>query len=120
MNSIRICFFCLFFICVTMIASALGNREKDNEAKPKMQTGEIIQVTGLVRLVGNANFPDLVIADSEKSWYVPREEMNKLFDYQQRAVTVEGEEIIIELTLANGRSAGMRRELRNIRILEIH
>jgi hypothetical protein len=100
----------LFLLFLTQLVFAFGGREKAN----------VIQVTGLVRLVGSSNFPELIISGSESTWVVVREERDKLRDLQHRTVTVEGEETVIELTFANGMPAGLRRELRNIRILEIH
>jgi len=76
-----------------------------------------VQVTGIVRLVGNEPFSEIVITNSQDAWYIAREEREKLADLQQQTVTVEGEETVTELKFANGQSAGTRRELRNIRII---
>ncbi|MCL2759202.1 MAG: hypothetical protein FWD22_03230 [Treponema sp.] len=101
---------------------AFGGREKAT-ALP------VVQVTGIVRLVGNEPFTELVIYGHELtaeqttpavSWFITRDERNKLFDLQHQIVTVEGEETVTELTFANGMPAGTRRELSNIRILEVH
>ena len=91
---------------------ARGNRENNRENEPK-----IVQVTGVVRLVGTALFPELVITSNDGEWYIANDEMQKLHDYQHRIVTVEGEETVIELKFASGISAGTRRILRNIRII---
>jgi len=78
----------------------------------------IVQVTGVVRLVGSGTLPQLVITGDRVQWYVVEgEDRDKLFDMQQQTVTIEGEEIVRQLTFANGRPAGTRRELRNIRII---
>ena len=97
----------LLFIAVLLPADE-GNEE-----------GEIVRVTGTVRLVGSAIFPQLVITGDRVQWYImEREDRDKLFDLQQQTVTVEGEEIVREMRFASGFPAGTRRELRNIRILE--
>ena len=115
MNNRRYFFFLgLLLLCVTTTLPARGRKEKSsNEDRP------VVQVTGVVRLVGSSLFPELVITGAESQWHIIKEEMNKLYDQQHRTVTVEGEESITELTFVNGLSAGIRRELRNIRIISI-
>lgn len=98
----------LFLLSLTAVFS-LGGKDKNLN---------ILQVTGIVRLVGNANFPELVIS-GDNEWYIAREEMEKLMPHQHRTVAVEGEEIILEMKFANGMPAGVRRELRNIKIISI-
>lgn len=102
-----------------------------------VQTAEIsaaeyktVRITGIVRLVGSEPFSELVITgnliteQSEDSalaatWYIASNERNKLNNLQYSTVTVEGDESIRELTFASGIPAGIRRELRNIRIISI-
>jgi len=102
-------FFALLFLCLAASLSALGAKEK----------APVIQVTGVVRLVGTANFPELQIKGSQMTWYIADKEMKKFSDLQHRTVTVEGEETVTELKFANGMSAGKRRELKNIKIISI-
>jgi hypothetical protein len=109
----KLCFFALFLICVTMLIPALGSKEKDT-AKTN-----VVQVSGTVRLVGSSLFPEIVITGSENEWYVEKEEMSKLHDFQHRVVMVEGEETVVEMRFANGLSAGVRRTLRNIKVISI-
>jgi len=106
-------FFTLFLLCVTMLMPALGGKEKDTA-----KSG-VVQVSGTVRLVGTSLFPEIVITGSDNEWYVEKEEMSKLRGFQHRKVTVEGEETVVEMRFANGLSAGVRRTLRNIRIISI-
>ena len=121
----RYCFLAFFFLCIAALLPAQGGRDQnggDNvvmEDTVIMEDTVVVQITGTVRLVGNANFPQIVISSPGMQWYVVREEMNKLYDLQYRTVNVEAEESVRELTFANGRSAGTRRELRNIRIISI-
>lgn len=102
------------FLCFAASLSAFGAKEKDSSKTPAL-----IQVTGIVRLVGTANFPELQIRNSETLWYIARDEMNKLYDLQHRTVTVEGEETVTELMFGNGIPAGTRRNLKNIRIISV-
>ncbi|MCL2804708.1 MAG: hypothetical protein FWD26_02065 [Treponema sp.] len=106
----KILFFVLLVFSFTMLF-AFGSREK---AAPT------IQVTGIVRLVGTSLFPEIVISGAETEWHAVKEEMDKLHDLQHQTVTVEAEETIIELRFANGMPAGIRRELKNIKIIKIH
>lgn len=105
------------FLCLAASLSAFGTKEKDSGKTAPGVT--VIQVTGVVHLVGTANFPELQIKNSQASWYIAKDERNKLNDLQHRTVTVEGEETVRELHFANGMSAGLRRELRNIRIIAV-
>ena len=98
----------LFLLCVTVLYGG-GKKEKD----------VVVQITGIVRLVGSDPFPDLVITGPDHEWYVTRDEKNKLSDMQHRTVTVEGIETVMELKFASGLPAGKRRELKNIKIISI-
>jgi hypothetical protein len=105
------------FLCLAASLPAFGVKEKDNgKAVPAVTA---IQVTGIVRLVGTANFPELQIMNSQGAWYIARDEMDKLYDMQHMTVTVEGEETVMELKFGNGLSAGTRRDLKNIRIISV-
>jgi len=106
-------FFLVLFLCFAASLSALGAEEKDSGKVP------VVQVTGVVRLVGNANFPELQIRNSQTSWYIAKDEMKKFQDLQYKTVTVEGEETVKELFFANGTSAGTKRELKNVKIISI-
>jgi hypothetical protein len=117
MNNTRFFFLAafLFMSAVFLPADTAASRNLNN-----IEKSEVVQVTGVVRLVGSGHFPELVITSSRVQWYVDREERDKLNDLQHRVVTVEGEETVREMTFASGRPAGTRRELRNIRIISIH
>ena len=97
----------LFSCCLAAALPAWGRRER----------GPVIEVVGVVRLVGNGPFTELVITAQDMEWFVEKEEEYKLRDLQQMIVTVEGEETVTSLTFANGMPAGEQRSLRNIRIL---
>jgi len=108
-------FLAFLFLCLAASLPAHGAKEKDGgKTKPV-----VIQVSGTVRLVGTGLFQEIVITGSDDEWYVNNEEMSKLYDFQHRKVTVEGEETVVELRFAGGMSAGVRRILRNIKIISI-
>jgi len=113
LNARRYFIFFVFLIAFAPMVFSFGGREKTKEPLA------VIQVTGIIRLTGNANFPELIISNSENSWVIANEEMDKLHDLQYRMVTVEGEETVTELHFANGLSAGIRRELRNIKLITV-
>jgi len=101
----------LLLLCVTSIY-AFGRKEKDTPTDR-----QIVQVSGVVRLVGSGVFTELVITGSEGEWYIAADEKYKLHDLQQQTVTVEGEETVTERKSGNGLFVFIRRELKNIRIL---
>ena len=111
MNRQRL-FLGFLLLCAVALIFARGNKEKDTVA--------IVQATGVVRLVGNSPFTEIVVSGSGKEWYIARDEMYKLHDLQQRTVTVEGEESVIELKSAGGFPARPRYELKNIKIITVH
>jgi len=105
-------FFLLSLLLLTSFTLfAFGSKEKDSP---------VAQVTGVVRLVGTSLFSEIVISGPDHEWYITKDEQHKLHDLQHRTVTVEGNETITELTFANGLPAGIRRELKNVKIIKIH
>jgi hypothetical protein len=101
--------FALFFFCLGAVLPAGGGKEKDT----------IIEVTGIVRLVGGSFQPEIVITGPDNEWHIPREEERKLKDLQHRIVTVKGTETVVNLTFASGLPAGERRTLSKIKILAV-
>jgi hypothetical protein len=93
------------------MAAAMGSGEGGE--KP-----ETVRVTGVVRLVGSGPGMELLISNDDQEWQIDRKDRDRLWKLQQQTVTVEGEEWAEELIAANGRSAGERRYLRNIKIIE--
>ena len=118
---------CLLILCITSPLPAFGRKEKTSEISVTQilpttdSQGEVSKVLaeGLVRLVGNANFPELIISGSGIVWVIASDEREKLLHLQYRTVKIEGEETIIELKFNNGDSAGIRRELKNIKIIQV-
>ena len=96
------------FLLIIAIAALFANESKT------------VQVTGVVRLVGSELFSEIVISASDREyWYVTRADRSKLHDLQQQVVTVEGEEVRIQMSLVSGRRTVTRRELHNIRIISV-
>jgi len=104
----------IFLLLFPALLSARGGNEK---TIPSQET--VVQVTGIVRLVGSSLFQELVITGSDNEWYIEKEDRDKLHDLQHRTVTVEGIETVTELKFANGTPAGQRRELRKIKIITV-
>jgi predicted aminopeptidase len=112
----------LLLFCITVL-HARGNREETParaDADRHVENSRLVQITGVVRLVGSGLFNELVISSPEAEYYIARDDRFMLHDLQHRTVTVEGEETLTELMFAGGQSAGTRRELRNIRIITVH
>jgi hypothetical protein len=97
-------------LCAAM-AAALG--AKEGNEKP-----EICRVSGVVRLVRSGPGTELLISNESQDWHIDPSDREKLWNLQQQIVTVEGEERSEELTFADGRPAGERRHLRNLKIIE--
>ena len=134
MSNRRSLFLCIFFLCLTAVLPAWGRKEKAKTEVPdleknivekigeeKTETVEtvLVQVTGIVRLVGSGPMTEIVITGPDKEWYVSREDDRLLRELQHRAVTVEGYESIFELRFANGLYAGQRRTLKDIKIISV-
>jgi hypothetical protein len=103
--------FCLAF-CLILPAAGGAMGRKD------LPRGEVT-VTGRVRLVGTAMFNDLVISDDEgRDWHVEGPDREKLALKEQQQVTVKGNAETQDIILANGKKAGVRFILRDIRPVE--
>ena len=101
----------LVFLCAAINASAFGNR--DGGSKPQK-----VEVSGIVRLVGNSPFSSLLISGEDREWYIAPEEQKKLMDLQQQKVTVRGQEYYYDRTFANGTPAGRQYYLKKIVIVK--
>jgi hypothetical protein len=101
----------------TGLARNTVNEVEEEETDAAIMT--LVQVTGIVRLVGSMPIPEIVITGADSEWYVLREEDHLLKELQHRTVTVEGYESVVELRFANGFYAGQRRTLKNIKILNV-
>jgi len=104
----------VFLLLIPALLPAFGGKEK---AGPPPEP--LVKLSGVVRLVGNEPFTELVVSNSDDTWYIAREERDKLRDLQHQTVTLEGIETLIELKFANGMPVGQRRELRNIKVISV-
>lgn len=106
MNKSRVFIAALLLFYITASVSALGSRDT-------------VTVTGVVRLVGNEPFAEIVITGDNGEWYVARDEIQNFRDLQHMTVTVKGIETVTELTFASGMPAGTRRELKRLRLFRL-
>ena len=104
------------FFCLAAALPALGGK---CEGDPVREHQAVIRVSGLVRLVGNEPFTELVISGSESEWNIEAGEEYKLRDLQHRRVVVEGVETVIALRFASGIPAGERRILSEVKIISV-
>jgi hypothetical protein len=99
-------------LCIAANAFALGSKDKD-ASKPQK-----VEVSGIVRMVGNSPFSSLVISGEDREWYIVPEEQKKLMDLQQQQVTVRAQEYYYDRTFANGTSAGRQYYLKKIVVVK--
>ncbi|MDR2484201.1 MAG: hypothetical protein LBD55_02260 [Treponema sp.] len=92
-----------------------ANREPDYA----LVSGQVVEITGKVRLVGNMPFPQLVITDSENlDWHIDEGEKKTLAGFEQQTVKVRGTVELLEIRLADNQYMGVRRLLRHITLPE--
>ena len=82
-------------------------------------SGQLVEITGRVRLVGNMPFPRLVITDeAQRDWYIDEEEKRVLDGFDQRDVTVRARVELVEIILADNQVRRVRRVIREIVVRE--
>jgi hypothetical protein len=112
-NRIRVFAF-LFFVFCLIPGYALGKKDGASKA-PDTQR---LQVRGRVRLVGSMPLTSLVITDNDRhDWYVEGADRELIRNYEQGTIVVEGRPEYEDMILANGEKLGVRRYLRDIRII---
>jgi hypothetical protein len=80
--------------------------------------GQVVEITGIIRLVGNEPFGELVITEEgQRTWYIEGENRDALSRYQQRNVTIRGTVEIQETVLANGKYLGVKRILKDASLM---
>jgi hypothetical protein len=80
--------------------------------------GQVVEITGIIRLVGNEPFNELVITEEgRQTWYIEGENRAILSRYQQRNVTIRGTVELQEMVLANGKYLGIRRILKDVSLM---
>ncbi|GHV92639.1 hypothetical protein AGMMS50268_31420 [Spirochaetia bacterium] len=83
-------------------------------------SGQTVEVSGRVRLVGSEPFPDLVLTDEgDHTWYINADDRPTVAAYEQQTVTIRGTVELKEMVLANGRSLGSRRTLSGVTLIKV-
>jgi hypothetical protein len=83
-------------------------------------SGQSVEVSGRIRLVGSEPFPDLVLTgEGDHTWYIDPADRQTLSRYEQQTVTIRGTVEIREMTLANGKSLGSRKILSRITLVKV-
>jgi hypothetical protein len=78
-----------------------------------------VTVTGIVRIVGNEPFTELVVTDKAGvDWFVSKEQRKLLQERQNQEVTVRGTPIVTEQRLANGKALPPRHDLRDVAVIK--
>ena len=78
--------------------SASGRREPSKAEPENAVSGQIVEITGRVRLIGSMPFPSLVITDlNDNDWYVDDAGKNMLGNRDQQTVRGRGILEIIEM-----------------------
>jgi hypothetical protein len=78
-----------------------------------------VEVSGRVRLVGSASFPELVLTDKrDRDWYIDGASRKVLEAYEQRVVTVRGTLVLQKMILADGRVLETRRILTDLSLVD--
>jgi hypothetical protein len=90
---------------------------RDHEAEAL--EGQAVEVSGRVRLVGSASFPELVLTDRQnRDWYIDEASQKILEPHEQGMVTVRGTLVVQKMILADGRVLGTRRILTGVSLVE--
>ncbi|MDR2096579.1 MAG: hypothetical protein LBP76_13845 [Treponema sp.] len=80
--------------------------------------GQLVEVTGIIRVVGNEPFSEIVITEEgQQTWYLEEESRALLGRYRQRKIAVRGTVELQEITLANGRYLETRRILKDVSLI---
>jgi hypothetical protein len=91
----------------------------DPAAPPGARDGEWVELEGRLRLMGNEPFPDLVLTGPDgRDWYLDDSQRERFRSYERQTVKVRGRVELRELTLANGRTLGLRYALVDAELLE--
>jgi hypothetical protein len=115
---------CLAVLCsVPALLFPLGKKEPvsvdTGNLYDTVQSGQTVELSGTIRLVGSQPFPELVLSDAGgNDWYIARESRALVSGYEQRTVTVRGKAELKEMVLADGRSLGHRRILSELVLLK--
>ncbi len=109
----------LLLAALPLSASGLFDGKKSKEADwERSRSGDKVELSGTVRLVGSEPFTELVITDGEgRDWYVDEGSRALLAALEHRPVRVSGTVTRKEMKLANGTKLPDRRNLADIALL---
>ena len=123
-NPAGVCLLFLFCCCLPFPLFSGGKRAppepalSDGSLYERAAEGQVLTVTGTVRLVGNEPFAEPVLTDGAgNNWYIAEEGRSLLVPWQHRTVTVRGRVRLLKMVLANGRVLGTRRIIMDPRLL---
>ena len=119
--------------CIAALACPQGSDQRsaegpDRSPPPERLTGaglyenalegDLVELSGRVRLVGNEPFPELVLTGEDgHSWFIAPEDRAVLSAYEQRIVTIRGRVKLQVLILANGQRLETRRILSGVTLV---
>jgi hypothetical protein len=84
-----------------------------------VHTGDQVELSGQIRLLGSEPFPDLVLTDPEgRDWYMERQYRQILQSYEHQMVSIRGKVELRDMVLANGYSLGIRRFLSDVELVK--
>lgn len=79
-----------------------------------------VEISGMVRLVGNSPFYELVITDKDDiDWTICEKEAKGFSHYQQQWITVSGKVKTEDLVLADGKKIGTIRTLSKVKLVRL-
>ena len=118
MSKNKIFLFCLLFVMVAPSLFSRGLSEKKQADWDTVKNGEKVQVSGHIRLVGNAPFSQFILTDETgRDWYFDQENPIPLNSFDQSEITVKGTARIKEMVLADGSKQEPRRILTDLEII---
>jgi hypothetical protein len=115
--------------CIAALVRPLGQEEPERTPPPERALtgaglyenaleGQLVELTGRVRLVGNEPFPELVLTGEDgHSWFIAPEDRTVLSAYEQRIVTIRGRVKLQEMILADGQRLETRRILSGVTLI---
>jgi hypothetical protein len=88
---------------------------KKEPKAPVVSQEPLVEVTGIVHLVGSEPFPELVITDDDdNSWYIDDNDRKTRARFVQERVTVRGTVRSQDMILANNQFIGTRKILSDV------
>ena len=116
MSRFVVCAAAMLGVAVFIPATSVACAKKDGILK----TGQTIEVTGIVRRVGNEPWVETVVSDiNDADWHIEQSGEGTLKNLVHKTVTVRGKLKLSDIILANNQKIGIRRELSKIQLLTV-